>query len=113
MGKHSAFRKDRRGGGLLLGAMASGALAVTALSGAGTANATCTSISGISTGSGCTSDAGSIAIGIGPDATASATGTSFAFAIDGTQVTPEPGTLVMLGTGIIGLAGILRRKINL
>jgi len=39
--------------------------------------------------------------------------TDFAFAIDGTQVTPEPGTLVMLGTGIIGLAGILRRKINL
>jgi hypothetical protein len=27
--------------------------------------------------------------------------------------TPEPGTLVMFGTGIIGLAGVLRRKINL
>jgi hypothetical protein len=26
---------------------------------------------------------------------------------------PEPGTLVMFGTGILGLAGILRRKINL
>jgi len=26
---------------------------------------------------------------------------------------PEPGTLVMFGSGIIGLAGILRRKINL
>ena len=27
--------------------------------------------------------------------------------------TPEPGTLVMLGSGLLGLAGILRRKINL
>jgi len=27
--------------------------------------------------------------------------------------TPEPGTLVMFGSGIIGLAGVLRRKINL
>ena len=27
--------------------------------------------------------------------------------------TPEPGTLLLLGTGALGLAGILRRKINL
>ena len=33
--------------------------------------------------------------------------TDFAFGID----TPEPGTLVMLGTGILGLAGTLRRKL--
>jgi hypothetical protein len=32
-----------------------------------------------------------------------------AFSLD----TPEPGTLIMLGTGILGLAGALRRKINL
>jgi hypothetical protein len=29
------------------------------------------------------------------------------------SATPEPGTLVMFGSGIIGLAGVLRRKINL
>ena len=41
------------------------------------------------------------------------TGTSFAFGLDGTPLggTPEPGTLIMLGTGILGLAGTLRRKL--
>jgi hypothetical protein len=38
------------------------------------------------------------------------TGTDFAFAVDGTP-TPEPGTLIMLGTGVLGLAGTLRRKL--
>jgi hypothetical protein len=36
-----------------------------------------------------------------------------AFAIDGTSVTgtPEPSTLIMLGTGVLGLAGTIRRKL--
>jgi hypothetical protein len=31
----------------------------------------------------------------------------------GATTVPEPGTLAMLGTGVLGLAGVLRRKINL
>jgi len=38
------------------------------------------------------------------------TPTGFAYAVDGTP-TPEPGTLIMLGTGILGLAGTLGRKL--
>lgn len=34
-----------------------------------------------------------------------------AFAIDGRAVVPEPGTLIMLGTGILGIAGAIRRKL--
>jgi|SRR5664279_4088317 len=32
--------------------------------------------------------------------------------VNGSQ-TPEPGTMIMFGSGILGLAGILRRRINL
>src|ERR1700730_687108 len=74
MGKHTASKKDKLAGGVLLGALASGALAVASLSGAGAANATCASISGIGNGGGCTSTPGSAAIGLGPNATATTNG---------------------------------------
>jgi hypothetical protein len=35
------------------------------------------------------------------------------FDMGGASPTPEPGSLVMLGSGILGLAGFLRRRINL
>ena len=40
-----------------------------------------------------------------------ATSIGMAYAIDGVP-SPEPGTLIMLGTGILGLAGTLRRKLS-
>jgi hypothetical protein len=41
-------------------------------------------------------------------------GVNFAFDLTGNPVsgtTPEPGTLVLLDTGVLGLAGSLRRKL--
>ncbi len=39
--------------------------------------------------------------------------TALDYVSGGVSVTPEPGTLIMFGSGVAGLAGILRRKINL
>jgi hypothetical protein len=42
-----------------------------------------------------------------------ALGSDLSFALFANQqTTPEPGTLIMLGTGILGLAGTLRRKLS-
>jgi len=69
MSQFTAISKNKFAGGALLGAVASSLAA-----GAGTAHATCASISGIGNGGGCTSTPTSFAIGIGPNTTASAQG---------------------------------------
>jgi hypothetical protein len=80
MAKHRAARVDevnlrRLGGGLLMGALTSATLAVTAVGTAGEANATCVSAGGFHIGSGCTtSSPGDFALAIGKGATATATG---------------------------------------
>jgi len=39
--------------------------------------------------------------------------TDFSFALyTNTQTTPEPGTLVLMGTSLLGLAGVIRRKLS-
>src|SRR5271167_1886601 len=73
MRQHRTISNNKLAGGVLLGAVASG-LAAAALGGAGTANATCASISGIGNGNGCTSTPTSFAIGLGPNTTATASG---------------------------------------
>ncbi len=40
-------------------------------------------------------------------------GMDLTFTFTPTQSTPEPGSLVLLGSGIVGLAGVLRRKLLL
>jgi PEP-CTERM motif len=36
---------------------------------------------------------------------------TYALEIDGVAVTPEPSTLCLLGTGVLGLAGVVRRRV--
>jgi hypothetical protein len=77
MGRHRAVVAGRHNlaGGLMLSALASGAMAIGSVSSAPEANATCVSAWGLGNGRGCeTTNIGDFAIAIGPGATARASG---------------------------------------
>lgn len=77
MSQHRAISggNHRFASGLLLGALASCALAVASLGSAGVANATCVSFSGFHNARGCeTTNPGDIAVGLGPRTTVTASG---------------------------------------
>jgi hypothetical protein len=68
-------RMRRVSGGMMIGALAAGALATLSLNSAGTADASCASLNGFNIGSGChTTDFGDFALGIGNVSSVSASG---------------------------------------
>ena len=99
----------RTKGGVLLGALVSGALAVGSLGAAPSANATCASFWGINNGGGCTSTLFTAAIAIGTGAKATATGLfGAAFAIGSTAQALTSGNFTFataVGTEAIASAG--------
>ena len=58
-------------------------------------------------GGGCPSQASSGGVGTDPAEAFDINGTN-----GGTGTTPEPDSIVLFGSGIIGLAGVLRRKLR-
>jgi hypothetical protein len=109
MSQHGAISRGnhRFAGGLLLGALASGTLAVASLGSAGVANATCASFSGFHNSGGCeTTDPGDIAIGLGPRTTVRASGglnTSIAVGADAeADAFGKRNTSLAFGNGAFG-----------
>jgi len=115
MNQHTATFKGKLTGGALVAALASGALAMSALSSAPTANATCASFFGIGNTAQCTSNLTSIAIAIGTNAQAHAVGLFGAAFSVGTNASAATGDAFTFATaagdgasatatGVFGLA---------
>jgi hypothetical protein len=89
---------------LLVGALASGATAMAALSSAGVAYATCASINGVGAGAGCTSTPASFAVGLDNNSSASAQGLFDGAIAIGNTGTATAGALPGVGPGNFGTA---------
>ena len=84
---------------LLLGALASGAMAMAALSSAGVGDATCASISGFGANAGCTSTPTSFAVGLDNNSSASAQGLFEGAITTGNTSTATAGATPRFGPG--------------
>ena len=99
-------------GGVLLGALVSGALAVVSMSSPAVAAATCMAGGGMHVGSGCSANGtGSVAVGLGPDTTATADGTHDSALAIGTKADAEAtngnnNTALTLGNSSTAQAGL-------
>lgn len=107
MTQHRAISRTKLAGGVVLGAVAFG-LATTALGTAGSANATCASISGINNGHGCTSSPGSAAFGLGANATATADGGPLNLAV----AVGNPGPNPFYGGAVLPTQALARGTFN-
>ena len=98
-------------GGVLLGALVSGALSAGTLGGAPTANASCASFFGIGNSTNCTSDLFGMAIAIGTGAVAHADGTFNIATAVGNYAAAETSGLgsiaTQFGAGEAGASGLL------
>jgi hypothetical protein len=97
---------------LLLGALASGAMAMAALSSAGVAHARCMWISGVGSGTGCTSTSTSSAVRLNNNSSASAQGPFDGVIAIGKTSTATAGDVPALGPGNFGTASAVGNPVT-
>ena len=98
--------------GLLVGVLASGAMAMAALSSAGVAGATCASINGAGAGAGCTSTPTSFAVGLDSNSSASAQGAFDGAIAIGNTSTATAGDVSGFGPGSFDTASAVGNPVT-